>query len=180
MLEDNPREWPKVLSEMLWAMRKSKTRATGVSPFFLTFGHDAVLLLEVVVPSLRVMRQNDLEPDDYLQAMMIDLEDLDYERQKALDCMLVQKKKVEDVYNKKVRKKNFQGELVWKLILPFGAKDHRLGKWSPNWEGSFQVHRVLPGNAYWLKSLEVEPHPRYINGKYLKKYFQNMWDLVNF
>ncbi|WCJ31746.1 hypothetical protein M5689_013207 [Euphorbia peplus] len=180
MLKENPRDWHTTLSETLWAMRMTKPRATGVSPFFLTFGHDAVLPLEVIVPSLRIVRQNDLQPDDYLQAMIMELEDLDYERQKAFDCMLVQKKKVVEVYNKKVRRKVFQeGDLVWKLILPIGLKSHELGKWSPNWEGPFQVHKVLPGNAYWLKGLGGELHPRYINGKYLKKYYQTMWDLVD-
>ena len=56
MLEDNPRDWPRILSETLWAYRTSKREATGTSPFALTFGHDAILPLEVYVPSLRVAK----------------------------------------------------------------------------------------------------------------------------
>ena len=55
-------------------------------------------------------------------------------------------------------------------MLPIGAKDIELGKWSPNWEGPFKVHHVLLRNVYWLSSLEREPQKRFINGKYLKKY----------
>ena len=83
-------------------------------------------------------------------------------------------------YNKQVKRKNFEeGELVWKVVLPIGAQDKELRNWSPNWEGPFKVHQVLLGNAYCLSSLEEEPHKRFINGKYLKKYFPTMWEILD-
>lgn len=40
----------------------------------------------------------------------------------------------------KVRIKSFQvNDLVWKIILPIGTKDNKFGKWSPSWEGPFQI-----------------------------------------
>ena len=63
------------------------------------------------------------------------------------------------------------------MVFPDGAKDKELGKWPPNWEGPFKVHQVLLENAYGLSSLEGEPHKRFINGKYLKKYFPTMWEM---
>ena len=80
MLEDNPRDWPRILSETLWAYRTSKREATGTSPFALTFGHDVILPLEVCVPSLRVAKQNDLTPAEFSEAMLMELEDVDEER----------------------------------------------------------------------------------------------------
>ncbi|MBE2321401.1 transposase family protein, partial [Solirubrobacter sp. CPCC 204708] len=41
MVENNPRIWHELLSETLWAYRNSKRSSTGVTPFELTFGHDA-------------------------------------------------------------------------------------------------------------------------------------------
>ena len=42
---------------------------------------------------------------------------------------MIQKKKVARAYNKWVRRKSFEeGELVWKVVLPIGAKDRELGK----------------------------------------------------
>ncbi len=35
-----------------------------------------------------------------------------------------------------------EGELVWKLILPIGTRDGKFDKWSPNWEGPFQIIRL--------------------------------------
>ncbi|KAG6466148.1 hypothetical protein ZIOFF_076059 [Zingiber officinale] len=41
MITDNPRVWHEVLSEALWAYRTSQRSSTGVTPFALTYGHDA-------------------------------------------------------------------------------------------------------------------------------------------
>ena len=62
MLEDDPRDWHTILSQTLWAYRTYKRDSTGVSLYSLTYGQDAMLSMEVVVPSLRVSRQYDLNP----------------------------------------------------------------------------------------------------------------------
>ena len=109
--------------------------------------------------------------------MMMELEELDEQRMQAFNSLVIQKKKIARTYNKRVKKKSFSGgELVWKLILPVGHKDREFGKWSPNWEGPFKIRKVLKGNSYWLESLGGEPHKRYINGQYLKKYFPTIWE----
>ena len=60
MIEENPINWHKVLSETLCAYRSSKRDSIAVSPYSLTYGHDAELPMELVVPSLRVSRHNGL------------------------------------------------------------------------------------------------------------------------
>ena len=100
MLEENPGEWHKILSETLWAYKTSKRNSIGVSHFSLTYGQDAVLLMKVMVPSLRVSRQNDLTPQEYSEAMMMELESVDDGRIQAFNHMLVQKNKVSQTYNK--------------------------------------------------------------------------------
>ncbi|XP_073137946.1 uncharacterized protein [Henckelia pumila] len=175
MMEDNPRDWPRLLSETLWAYRTSKRTATEVSPFALAYGHEAVLPTEIMVPSLRIAMQNHLISETYSEDMITELEDLNDTRMQALNSLMLQKEKVARSYNKRVRKKSFhEGDLVWKVILPVGVKDRELGKWSPNWEGPFKVHRVLDENAYWLASVEGEPHKRCINDRYLKQYVPSM------
>ncbi|XP_055960096.1 uncharacterized protein LOC130014958 [Mercurialis annua] len=121
----------------------------------LTYVHDAVLPMEVVVRSWRVSKQNHLTLEEYNETMMMKLENLEEGRLQALNNMIIQKKKVSRSYNKKVRAKKFrEDELVWKLILPPGTKDGEYGKWSTNWEEPFLIHKVMKGNAYWLSSLE--------------------------
>ncbi|GKU99828.1 hypothetical protein SLEP1_g12615 [Rubroshorea leprosula] len=172
MVDDNPRRWHELLSETLWAYRTSQRSSTKVTPFALTYGHDAVLPMELTARSLRVMIQHNPQSGEYDEAMMLELEDLEDSHLTALDRLQAQKLKVAKSYNKRVKGKNLVvGDLVWKAILPLGKKDHRFGKWSPNWEGPFRIHEVLRGGAYWLKSLDGELHPRKINGIYLKPYY---------
>ena len=155
MLEDNPRDWHKILSETLWAYNSSKRDSTRVSPYSLTYGQDAVLPMEMVDPYLRVSKHNGLNPQEYSEPTMMELEALDGKRLQELDHIMIQKKKVVRAYNKRVRRNSFEeGELIWKVVLPINAKDRELGKWYPNWEGPFKVYQVLPKNAHWLSSLE--------------------------
>lgn len=78
---------------------------------------------------------------------------------------------MEKYYNKKVIPKTFSHEdLVWKVILPMDRKDRALGKWSPNWEGLFQIIQVFSNGAYEIEELNEEQRVLRVNRKYLKKY----------
>ena len=61
-----------------------------------------MLPMEVVVPSLRVFSQNGLNPQEYCEAMMMELEAFDGKRLQALDHIMIQKKKLARAYNKRV------------------------------------------------------------------------------
>ena len=107
---------------------------------------------------------------------MDDLEDLSCHRLCALENIEANKLRVARHYNKKVKNKQFyEGELVWKVKLSIGSQDNRFGKWSPNWEGPYQIKRCAPSNAYILEMLEGdEEFDRAINGKFIKKYYPSI------
>ncbi|XP_043717503.1 uncharacterized protein LOC122665420 [Telopea speciosissima] len=171
VVDDNPRRWADMLSEVFWAFRTSQWTKTATMPLALTYGNDAVLPVEVSVRSAWVAFQQGLTPIAYSEAMMAKLDDLEEERMAALDRMQVQKNKVAAIYNKRISPKHFhEGDIILKAILPVGAKDPRLGKWSPTWEGPFTVSHVLRGGAYRLRDLEGCIQIRPINGKFLKAF----------
>ncbi|XP_043694204.1 uncharacterized protein LOC122644901 [Telopea speciosissima] len=91
VIDDNPRSWAEMLLEVLWTFRTSKRTASGTVPYALTFGHDAVLPMELIVKCLRVARQYEPTPREYSDSMMAELEDLDEERLLALDQSQAQK-----------------------------------------------------------------------------------------
>jgi len=89
----------------------------------------------------------------------------------ALEVLTKQKERVAKAYNKKVKSKLFaQRDLVWKVILPMHKKNRALGKWSPSWEGPWEILRVFSNNAYEIEELNDDQRILRINGKYLKKY----------
>ncbi|XP_058216223.1 uncharacterized protein LOC131327197 [Rhododendron vialii] len=181
MIEENPRVWHELLSDALWAYRTSKKEAINVTPYMLVYGHDPVLPMEVTVRSTRVAYQNGLSLADYSQAMLMEMEDLDEVRLAALDHMLVQKRHVAKAYNRRVRRKSFtEGDLVWQVVLHLGAQTPRYGKWSPTWEGPYQICKVFEGNVYLLMGLDGGMHKHTINGKFLKHHYPTMWEMRDF
>ncbi|XP_058189240.1 uncharacterized protein LOC131306827 [Rhododendron vialii] len=65
MVDKNPEIWHNLLLDTLWAYRNTKRTSTCTTPFALTYGHDAVLPMEIIVRSQRVTSQNDLETKAY-------------------------------------------------------------------------------------------------------------------
>ncbi|XP_045809918.1 uncharacterized protein LOC123904281 [Trifolium pratense] len=170
-IAQKPRNWNKTLNQVLWACRNSPKESTNSTPFRLTYGHDAVLPVEIYLQSIRIQRQMEIPTDHYWSMMFDELVDLDEERLRALDTLSRQKERVAKAYNKKVKSKTFDvGNLVWKVILPMDKKDRVLGKWSPNWEGPFKIIQVFSNGAYEIEELTSEKRTLNINGKYLKKY----------
>ncbi|XP_028213905.1 protein NYNRIN-like [Glycine soja] len=170
-IAQKPRNWNKTLDQVLWACRNSPKESTNTTPFRLTYGHDAVLPVEIHLQSARVQKQMDIPIDHYWKMMSDELVDLDEERLRALEVLTKQKERVAKAYNKKVKSKTFNvGDLVWKVILPMDSKDRAFGKWSPNWEGPFKIIQIYSNGAYELEELTPQKRTLSINGKYLKKY----------
>ncbi|KAM1515645.1 hypothetical protein ACFX10_014724 [Malus domestica] len=178
IIKERPGMWHLKLNEALWAYRTSPRSATATTPYALTYGHDAVLPVELSINSLRLIEQSSLFSAEYNQSMRQELEDLEEARLDAYNLLVAQKQIAERAYNQKVRQKTFgEGELVWQTVLPVGLKDPRFGKWSPNWEGPFIVHKVYGKGAYHLKDRTGVIHKLPINGKFLKKYYPVTWEM---
>jgi hypothetical protein len=61
------------------------------------------------------------------------------------------------------------------MILPVGSKSIKIGKWSPNWEGTYRIYKVIPKNSYMVQSIQGTSLPRALNRKYLKMYYPTVW-----
>ncbi|XP_024164002.1 uncharacterized protein LOC112170975 [Rosa chinensis] len=135
------------------------------------------LPLEINVQSLRVQDQHHLIGEDYVQAMWQEHEDLSEQRLAALDNLVLEKQRVARAYDKRTRDRNYkEGELIWKAVLPFGEKLTGRCKWTPRWEGPFVIHKILDQGAFQLMNLDGEIHRNPINGRFLKKYYPNVWE----
>jgi hypothetical protein len=128
------------LLQALWAHRISKHSATKVTPFELVYGQEVILPMEVNLDALRIARQNELSTVDYHNLILDRLDEVSGERIKALGKVDGDKLRVVRAYNKRVKEKSFQvGDLIWKMILPYGSKSNKFEKWSPNWEGPYRI-----------------------------------------
>ena len=80
MLEDNPRDWHKILYKTLWAYKTSKRDSIRVNAYSLTYVQNVVLPMKVVGPSIRLSKYNGLNPKEYNEAMIMELEALNGKR----------------------------------------------------------------------------------------------------
>lgn len=74
------KDWHLQLNPTLWAYRTSIRTPTGATPFSLVYASEAVLPIEVEIPSLRVSLQGLVTDEDYRISRLQELELLDEHR----------------------------------------------------------------------------------------------------
>ncbi|KAK2997736.1 hypothetical protein RJ639_024902 [Escallonia herrerae] len=168
-LDDAKGAWVDELPKVLWAYRTTPHSVTGETPFLLCFGTEALLPLEVGLPTVRVLQFAEAENEENLRGNLDLLDDV---RAQALDRMISTKRRVARYYNRRVRMKIFRvGDLVLRKLEVFDPKA-AVGKLSPNWEGPYKVSKVLRPGAYSLETLFGEAIPRTWNAENLRQYYQ--------
>ena len=95
----NKREWYLKLPEALWAYRTLQKTATGATPYSLVFGAEAVLPLEVHLPSLRVA----IHADQHAKARLEELDVLDEKRLAAKQRIELYQARMAEGYNRTVQ-----------------------------------------------------------------------------
>ncbi|XP_077252401.1 uncharacterized protein LOC143891751 [Tasmannia lanceolata] len=109
------KDWSSKLPYALWAYRTSIRSSTGATPYSLVYGMEAVLPVELRIPSLRVMMEAGLPESDWAQARYHELQMIDEKRLKALYHVQGYQRRVERAFNKKVRVRDLKkGDLVLK------------------------------------------------------------------
>lgn len=120
----------------LYDYRTSIRTSIGATPLSLVYGMDAVLPVEVDIPSLRILTDVKLDEAEWVQARF-DQPNLIDERCLAAicHCQLYQKCIKRAHYKKAFPRRLKVGDLVLKKILPTHT-DPR-GKWTPNYECTY-------------------------------------------
>jgi len=82
-VSSNKRDWDEKLGECLWAYRTTVRTSTGNTPFFLVYGCEAVIPLEIQMSSLRVALTTKITSEDNDRLRLQELEALDEKRLQA-------------------------------------------------------------------------------------------------
>ena len=112
------KDWHEKLSFALHAYRTGVRTSTGATPYSLVYGMETVLPIKVEIPSLRVLREVELEEAEWVQSWYKQLNLIEEKRLKSLCHDQLYQKRMVRAYDKKVRSRQFwKGELVLKRIL---------------------------------------------------------------
>ncbi|CAL1388560.1 unnamed protein product [Linum trigynum] len=158
-------KWVEELPSVLWAHRTTFKVATGETPFALTYGSEAVLPVEMRVPTFRMTRRGD-SMDAKKRIDELDL--LDERREVAALRLAAIKSQVARYYNKKMRAHNLVvGNLVLKRDFRPNAAE---GKLAPKWKGPYRIQEVVGPNTFKLENMSGKRVKRTWNTHNLRRY----------
>ena len=154
----------------LHGYRTSVRTSTGATPFSLVYDMEALLPIEVEIPSICVLMEAKLSEAEWCQSRYDQLNLIEEKRMTALCHGQLYQKRMKKAFDKKVRPRVFrEGDLVLKKIQSF-ISDSR-GKWTPNYDGPYVVKKAFSGGALILTNMDGEELPRPVNTDAVKKYF---------
>ncbi|KAK4354625.1 hypothetical protein RND71_026819 [Anisodus tanguticus] len=167
---DNYKHWHEHLPFALLGYRTTIRTSTGATPYPLVYGTKVVLPAEVEIPSLRIIQEAELSEAKWIQNRDEQLMQIDEKRMNAVCHGLLYQNRMAKAFNKKVKPRVFKlGQLVLKRIFPH--QNEAKGKFAPNWQGPYIVHRVLTGGALILAEMDGEVWPKSINADAVKIYY---------
>jgi hypothetical protein len=140
----------KELPSVVWSLRMTPSRATGFTPFFLVYGAEAVLPMDLEYGSPRTKvyddRSNQISRED-------SLDQLEEARDVALLHSARYQQSLRCYHARRVRLQGFQvGDLVLQLRQDARGR-HKL---TPPWEGPFIIAKILRPGTYKLANDQGE------------------------
>ncbi|GJX11079.1 reverse transcriptase domain-containing protein [Tanacetum coccineum] len=164
-LDERSKNWLEEISHVLWAHRTMIKSSNGETPFSLMYGTEAVIPVEIGMPTLRTAEVDMIKNDEALE---VNLDLLEEKREHAAIHEAKIKAKMEKYYNARVRNTSFKpGDLVYRNNEASHAEDG--GKLGPKWEGPYEVTEALGKGAYKLRDRNGNILPRTWNVCNLKK-----------
>ena len=157
--------WAAELPAVLWSLRTSTSRATGCTPFFMVYGSEAILPVDLDYGSPRVQAYDEERNENSLQDAADQLEE-------ARDVALLRSAKYQQAlrryHDRNIRERAFQvGDLVLRRVQS-NAGRHKL---TPPWEGPYIIARVLRPGAYKLQTEEGEEIANAWNIEQLRRFY---------
>ncbi|XP_069155643.1 uncharacterized protein [Solanum lycopersicum] len=142
-------------------------------------GTEAVVPVEVEIPSLRIIQEAKLSNVTWVSKRIDQLSLIDEKRMVVFCHGQLYRQRMTRAFHKRVRARNFEvGQLVLKRIFPH--QDEYKGKFTPNWQGPYMIRKVLSGGALVLLEINGVVWPKPINSDAVKRYYARSFILAFF
>ncbi|XP_070002261.1 uncharacterized protein [Nicotiana sylvestris] len=144
---ENHKQWHEKLPFAVLGYRTTIHTSTGATPYMLVYDTEAVIPAEVEIPSLRVIQEVELIDAEWIQSRYEQLALIDGKRMNAVYHGQLYQNRMYRAFNKRVKPRRFiLGQLVLKKIFPY--LDETKGKFSPNWQGTFDIMVAFAKHVY--------------------------------
>ena len=167
---ETSRDWLEKLSFVLSSYHTSFRISIESMPYFLVYGMEAVLPIEIEMGSLRVALEQQISKTEWAQSRYDQLSLLDERRLRAVDHVQAYQRKMTHAFKKRVKPKKFQkGDLVLKVLR--GVISDPRGKFRPTWSGPYVIRDLTPEEAAWLTDLDGNQFTEPVNVDQLKNFY---------
>ncbi|GFS41482.1 hypothetical protein Acr_00g0074590 [Actinidia rufa] len=167
-LEKAKGKWVDELANVLWAYRTTSRKATNKMPYSLAFRFEAVILLEVGLPTIRIDAYDATHNNEVLAQ---DLDLAEERRDNALIRMADYQKQLTKSFNQKVQCKEFAvGDLVLKKVIR-NTRILLTASSAQTREGPYKIIKLVDRGSYYLEDMEGNEVPRPWNSNNQRKYF---------
>ncbi|GAA0153616.1 hypothetical protein LIER_11814 [Lithospermum erythrorhizon] len=102
VVNKSKKNWHEEIEEALWAYKTTHRMRTQATPYALVYGVEAVLLLEVKIPSLRVAVKEGFTQEEAMQLKLQELDSVDEQNLQAHQRLECYQSRISKAYNKKV------------------------------------------------------------------------------
>jgi len=172
IIQQNGRDWHDRLPYALWAYKTSMRTTIYANPYSLVYGDEAVIPLEIEIPSLRIALKDIMKEPQVWEARMNQLEALDEKRVHALEHLRSYQQRISRAYGKKVTPKAFKvGDMVLQEnVSNTTTRDELKGKFEPNWVSPYIILEAQGRGSYRLSTLDGKVLKNPINARHLKRY----------
>ena len=116
------------LPEVLWAYKTTVRRSTGISPFAVTYGMEAIIPTKISMPTI----QSDMPEQENAELVIKDLDTVDELGESAAVRIASYQCRLANSYNKRVKPRMFQPrDLILRKVFK-NTIDPAVRKFQPN------------------------------------------------
>lgn len=161
-------DWDAKLNAALWAYRTTFKVTTKQTPFALVYGVEAILPIEIEIPSLRIAINNRWPVSKSIHDRVLMLEGLNETRRFSAQHIETAQRRKKAAFDKSHKKRTLlPGTMV---MLQDGKKLEFPGKFDAIWLGPYWIMEVYPNNTVQLATLDGTYFPMRTNGERCKTY----------
>jgi transposase InsO family protein len=159
------KRWIKELPSVVWSLRTTPSRATGFLSFFLFYGAEAILPMDLEYGSSRAKAYDDQNNQTSREDSLDQLEEA---RDVALLHSAWYQQSLRRYHARRIRPRGFQ---VGDLVLRLRQDTRGCHKLTPPWEGPFIIAKVLKPGTYKLANDQGEAYSNAWNIKQLRRFY---------
>ncbi|XP_055800332.1 uncharacterized protein LOC129869720 [Solanum dulcamara] len=151
---DSQRQWHEKLPYGLLSHRTTIRTSTGETPYM-------------------IIQEVGLDDTEWIRSRIEQLMLIDEKRMEAVCYGQLYQNRIAKAFNKKFKPRQFTpGKLILKKIFP--QQGEAKGKFAPNWQSPYVVHKVLSREAIILAEMDGTVSTKPINLDSIKKYAQDL------